>query len=206
MKVYILTADLSDYTAVSFGKITLPLVIQKKEKVIATKPEENIKNYIKEVVGIAHGNGKNKELLIKEVREKVPGLTRKSAQISDLLKNCFTKTEVEGLKGKRQMVDIEKLTTVYGPQDQLNLEEILASKKAVEPPIIPAERKSLAMSRKSVTPTRPNKNNLTTNNLLYDADDENPKQRPKSMMRPHIQSVLFTQRDQLQPNPSPVAG
>jgi hypothetical protein len=105
----------------------------------------------------------------------VPGLTRKSAQISDLLKNCFTKTEVEGLKGKRQMVDIEKMTTVYGPQDQLNLEEILASKKAVEPPIIPAERKSLAMSRKSVTPTRPNKNNLTTNNLLYDADDENPK-------------------------------
>ena len=121
MKVYILTADLSDYTAIIFGKITLPLVIQKKEKVIATKPEENIKNYIKEVVGIAHGNGKNKELLIKEVREKVPGLTRKSAQISDLLKNCFTKTEVEGLKGKRQMVDIEKLTTVYGPQDQLNL-------------------------------------------------------------------------------------
>ena len=47
----------------------------------------------------------------------MPGLTRKSAQISDLLKNCFTKTEVEGLKGKRQMVDIEKLTTVYGPQD-----------------------------------------------------------------------------------------
>lgn len=79
------------------------------------KPEENIKNYIKEVVGIAHGNGKNKEQLIKEVREKVPGLSRKSGQISDLLKNCFVKTDVEGLKGKRQMVDIEKLTNNFGP-------------------------------------------------------------------------------------------
>jgi hypothetical protein len=56
------------------------------------------------------------------------------------------------------MVDIEKLTNAFGPQDQINLDEILASKKAVEPPIAPTERKSVALSRKSVTPTRPNKN------------------------------------------------
>ena len=47
MKFYALTDNLGDYTAVSFGKITLPLVIKKR----------------KEVVGIAHGNGE------KEVRE-----------------------------------------------------------------------------------------------------------------------------------------
>jgi len=104
------------------------------------------------------------------------------------------------------MVDIEKLTNVYGPQDQINLEEILASKKAVEPPVFPAERKSITMSRKSVTPTRPNKNNLTTNNLLYDADDENPKLRPKSMMRPQIQRVIFAEQEEKKPNLPPVAG
>ena len=65
------------------------------------KPEEDIKTYIQEVVAIVHGNGKNKDDLIKEVREKVPGLGRKSAQIAVLLKNCFTKTDVEGLRGKR---------------------------------------------------------------------------------------------------------
>jgi len=48
-----------------------------------------------------HGNGKNKDDLIKEVREKVPALQRKSMQISALIKNCFTKMEVEGFKGKR---------------------------------------------------------------------------------------------------------
>jgi hypothetical protein len=48
-----------------------------------------------------HGNGKNKEDLVKEVREKVPALGRKSAHISLFVKNCFSKTEVEGLKGKR---------------------------------------------------------------------------------------------------------
>jgi hypothetical protein len=94
MKFYALTENLSDYTAVSFGKITLPLAIKKQEKAVIINPEENIKNFIKEVVGIAHGNEKNKDQLIKEVREKVPGLSRKSAQISDLLKNCFTKSEV----------------------------------------------------------------------------------------------------------------
>jgi hypothetical protein len=50
MKFYALTDNLSDYTAISFGKITLPLVIKKQEKTVVIKPEENIKNYIKEVV------------------------------------------------------------------------------------------------------------------------------------------------------------
>jgi hypothetical protein len=50
MKFYALTDNLSDYTAISFGKITLPLVIKKQEKTVVIKPEENIKSYIKEVV------------------------------------------------------------------------------------------------------------------------------------------------------------
>lgn len=101
MKFYAITHNLNEYTAVCFGKMVLPIAVQKIEKIVVIKPEENIKTYIKEVVEIAHGSGKTKELLLKEVREKVPGLSRKSGMISDFIRDCFTKTEVEGLKGKR---------------------------------------------------------------------------------------------------------
>jgi len=55
------------------------------------------------------------------------------------------------------MADIEKLKAVYGPQEELNLDELLASRKAKEPevPVIPTKRKSTTVSRTSVTPTRP---------------------------------------------------
>jgi len=55
------------------------------------------------------------------------------------------------------MADIEKLKAVYGPQEELNLDELLASRKTKEPevPVIPTKRKSTTVSRTSVTPTRP---------------------------------------------------
>lgn len=154
MKVYVQTENLEAYTAVSLRSCILPLVITKLAKTAVlkassvTSKSREIKPHLKQVIQIVHGNDKNKDDLIKEVREKVPTLARKSALISNFVRDYCTKTNVEGLKNKRQMVNNDKLEATFGPQEDLNLEQIIASKKANAPP---EEARS---TRRSVTPNK----------------------------------------------------
>ena len=46
MKFYAQTENLEEYLVVTFAQFTLPIVIQKKEKQLLVKPEEDIKTHI----------------------------------------------------------------------------------------------------------------------------------------------------------------
>lgn len=92
---------------------------------------------------------------------------------------------------------MDKVNTNYGTQQNIDLDNLIAQRKAIEPQITtvirPSNIRSNAMSRKSVTPSRPLQNfevNIKES-LVYEADDdEETRPRPKSVLRPIIQRII----------------
>jgi|LauGreDrversion4_2_1035121.scaffolds.fasta_scaffold484369_1 hypothetical protein len=95
------------------------------------------------------------------------------------------------------MISSDKLVADFGDQINVNLDLILASKTAKIEQAAVSNLKNMAIKakqRRSVTPNKLTTNQISSQqvDLVYEADDENAKLRPKSHIRPQFKTPSFS--------------